>query len=71
MVLRPLNFGKPLIAVVTSVKQQTDFKEDDMDGYTLQVIRGNHRREAIKRLIASGQDKHQKFVDVQLFSGKL
>lgn len=70
MVLRPLNFGKPLVAVVRGLQKPEDFKEEELDTSVLEVIGGNHRREAIKNLNTNGQEKeHCKFIDVQLFCG--
>lgn len=69
MVLRPLNFGKPLIAVVRGISQPSDSKEEELDTYVLEVIGGNHRREAIKNLNSVNSQEHHKFVDVELFCG--
>ena len=66
MVQRPMNFGKPLIVVAQGVKDPKDFREDELDSLLLEVIGGNHRREALKNIIS---DEQYKFVDVQIFCG--
>ena len=68
MVLRPFNFGKPLIAVVQDLVKPQDFKED-LDSHVLEVIGGNHRRLAIMNLNTNSRHLHQQFVDVQLYCG--
>ena len=42
-----LSFGRPLIAIVTGVKDHASFFKDQLDTYTLEAIGGNHRQEAL------------------------
>jgi hypothetical protein len=68
---RQCNFPKPLIAIVKGIKSKEQFEEKDLDGYALEVIGGNHRREAIQQLHKEGKlDKNvHKYAMVQLFVG--
>ena len=74
ILLRPLSFGKPLVALVRGLKDPNNFREEELDTCVLEVIGGNHRREALTNLMSmsenNGSDtENYKFVDVQLFCG--
>ena len=69
---RQINFPKPLIAIVKGIKAKEQFNEKELDGYALEVIGGNHRREAIQQLHKEGKlgKNIHKHAVVQLFIGK-
>ena len=46
---RPNTFAKPLIAIVKNVVTRERFDESQIDGLSLEVIGGNHRREALAK----------------------
>lgn len=68
---RQCNFPKPLIAIVKGIKSKEQCEEKELDRYALEVIGGNHRREAIQQLHKEGKlDKNvHKYAMVQLFVG--
>ena len=74
LLLRPLSFGKPLIAIVSGVKDHQSFSRDQLDSCRLEVIGGNHRQEAIQNILQdeenSSKDEYM-YVGVQLFLGRL
>ena len=69
---RPTTSVKPLIAIVKNLKSKSDFDESKLDGYILEVIGGNHRREAFLQLEKEGKlDKTSPLMlQVQLYTGK-
>ena len=69
---RPNTFAKPLIAIVKNVVTRERFDESQIDGLSLEVIGGNHRREALAQLIKEGQLKQHplSYTMVQLYTGK-
>ena len=54
---RPTTFAKPLIAIVKNAITKEDFDESKIDGLSLEVMGGNHRREALLQLNKEGQLK--------------
>ena len=63
-------FVKPLIAVVNNITDKTNFDEKKLHEYVLEVIGGNHRREAYSQLEQEKKlDESQLTVKVQLFTG--
>ena len=69
---RPSVFCKPLIAVVKNVFSKENFDEQKLDGLTLEVIGGNHRREAVCQLVKEGKLKDHPLMQamVLLYTGK-
>ena len=63
-------FVKRLIAVVNNITDKTNFDEKKLHEYVLEVIGGNHRREAYSQLEQEKKlDESQLTVKVQLFTG--
>lgn len=52
---RPNTFPKPLIAIVKGVTSKHEFDESQLDALSLEVVGGNHRREALTQLIKEGK----------------
>ena len=73
IVERCSTFVKPLIVVVRDVKTRDEFDKNKLQNgeYVLEVIGGNHRREAFSQLKEEGKlDKDEHSLKVQLFTGK-
>ncbi|XP_028417131.1 uncharacterized protein LOC114541406 [Dendronephthya gigantea] len=70
---RPTNFVKPMIAIVKNAKSKSEFDESKLDGYTLEVIGGNHRREAFSQLEKEGKlgEMSPLLLQVQLYTEML
>jgi hypothetical protein len=63
-------FVKPLIAVVNNITDKANFDEKKLHEYVLEVIGGNHRREAYTQLEKEKQlEESQLTIKVQLFTG--
>lgn len=73
LVSRPTSCGKPMLVIAKGLTTASDFDIKDLDGYALEVIGGNHRREAISQIIATSTDTKikdlYKFVYVQIYAG--
>ena len=73
LVSRPTSCGKPLLVTAKGLKNAADLDIKDLDSYELEVIGGNHRREAIKQIITSAKGSETKdlykFVYVQIYAG--
>jgi hypothetical protein len=65
---RPNTFPKPLIAIAQSVMSRDDFDEGQIDALSLEVIGGNHRREALSQLNKEGK-LNTAYTIVQLYTG--
>ena len=48
---RPMICSKPMIVVAKGLTESTDFKEEELDSYQMEVIGGNHRREVILHIL--------------------
>ena len=63
-------FAKPLICIFGNLTNKARFDESKIDEYVLEVIGGNHRREAFSQLEKEGKlEEHQVAIKVQLFTG--
>ena len=64
-------FSKPLIAVVKNMYSKEEFDEQKLEGLCLEVIGGNHRREAICQLAKEGKLKENPLMHtmVLLYAG--
>ena len=68
---RPLSFAKPLIGIVKDLKDKSYFVEDQLESYEIEIIGGNHRRQALSELQQEGHvPESLKFVNVQLYAGE-
>ena len=68
---RPLSFAKPLIGIVKDLKDKSYFMEDQLESYEIEIIGGNHRRQALSELQQEGHvPESLKFVNVQLYAGE-
>ena len=65
---RPNTFPKPLSAIEKDIGSREDFDESQIDALSLEVIGGNHRREALTKLLKEGKLKTT-YVMVQLYTG--
>lgn len=70
---RPLTqCGKPIVVIAKGLKDVDKFDEKDLDSYGLEVIGGNHRREAINEIIKTSTSNETKelfkFVYVQIYT---
>ena len=65
---RPNPFPKPLIAIVKGVVSKKDFNDSQLDALELEVIGGNHRREALTQLLREGK-LNKTYTMVQLYTG--
>ena len=45
---------KPLIGIVKDLKDQSYFVEDQLESYEIEIIGGNHRRQALSELQQDG-----------------
>ena len=72
--LRPTSCGKPMLVIAKGLKNAFDFDDKDLDSYELEVIGGNHQREALSKIL-DGQSVDcrmkdlYKFVYVQIYTG--
>ena len=67
----PLSFAKPLIGIVKDLKDKSYFVEDQLESYEIEIIGGNHRRQALSELQQEGHvPESLKFVNVQLYAGE-
>ena len=72
LLARPMTFSKPMIVVAKDIKDPKEFKTEELDSYELEVIGGNHRREAILQILKDDTVQCQesfKFVYVKIYSG--
>ena len=64
-----------MLVIAKGLTNAFDLDTKDLDSYELEVIGGNHRREAISRIIATSPDAKTKdlykFVYVQIYAGEL
>lgn len=64
-----------MFVIAKGLKKVSEFNEKELDSYQLEVIGGNHRREAIVQILqteTSNQTKQRyKFVYVQIYAGQL
>lgn len=72
---RPLSLsGKPIFVIAKGLTDVDKFDEKDLDSYELEVIGGNHRREAMKEIIKTSTSNETKelfkYVYVQIHAGK-
>lgn len=62
-----------MLVIAKGLKDAKDFDVKDLDSYQLEVIGGNHRREAITQIITTATDTPTKdlykFVYVQIYTG--
>lgn len=65
---QPNPFPKPLIAIVKGVVSKKDFNDSQLDALELEVIGGNHRREALTQLLREGK-LNKTYTMVQLYTG--
>lgn len=74
LLLRPMTCSKLMIVVAKGLTESTDFKEEELDSYQLEVIGGNHRREVILQILKDSTIHSKdcfKFVYVQVYSGNI
>lgn len=72
----PLSFAKPLIGIVKGLKSKEEFDENVIDTYEIEIIGGNHRRQALTEITREEISRETKLdpyeqTTVQLYSGKL
>lgn len=70
----PLSFAKSLIGIVKGIKSKDDFNQTAIDSYEIEVIGGNHRRQALSEILKEGTREaleSRKQTYVQLYTGKL
>ena len=72
---RPLSFAKPLIGIIKDLSSKDDFDKNVMDTYEIEVIGGNHRRQALVEIGQEGgtekfQAEHYEMATVHLYTGK-
>ena len=64
-----------MLVIAKGLTNAADFDTKDLDGYELEVIGGNHRREVVSRIMATSPDAKTKdlykFVYVQIYAGEL
>ena len=64
-----------MIVIAKGLTNASEFDTKDLDGFELEVIGGNHRREVISRIMATSPDAKTKelykFVYVQIYAGEL
>ncbi|KAK3734359.1 hypothetical protein QZH41_016660, partial [Actinostola sp. cb2023] len=60
-------FMKPLLVAVKELKSTSDFDQERLDSYELEVIGGNHRRAALQQLFQEYQKEQYKWANVLLF----
>ena len=70
----PLACSKPLIVVAKGLLDPTQINTtSDLEKYKLEVLGGNHRREALTEILEDAENKNMdcyKYVYVQVYSGK-
>lgn len=70
LLLCPMTCSKLMIVVAKGLTESTDFKEEELDSYQLEVIGGNHRREVILQILKDSTIHSKdcfKFVYVQVY----
>ena len=71
---RPMICSKPMIVVAKGLTESTDFKEEELDSYQMEVIGGNHRREVILQILKDSAIPSKdcfKFVYVHVYAGNI
>ena len=66
---RPNPFLKPLIAIVKGAVSKKDFNDTQLDALELEVIGGNHRREALLTQLLREGKLNKTYTTVQLYTG--
>ena len=71
LLTRPLSFAKPLIGIVKDLHSKDHFNKEAVDAYEIEVIGGNHRRQAFEEIKRHSSEKVYEFTNVQLYTGRL
>ena len=67
---RSSTFVKPFIAVVRDLHNQKDLDEASINKYSIEIIGGNHRREAFMQLQKENKLEEKRMImQVQLYTG--
>ena len=72
---RPLNFAKPLIGIVKGLEKKDDFSSEEIDRYRIEIVGGNHRRQALAEIKKDHPEIYNslecmQFANVHLYTGK-